>query len=121
MNVMSFIGAGMLLTGIVLRVWSINILGRHFTATVKVIDKHELIKIGPYKIVRHPSYLGALISITGCPLFLNNFYTCFFCFFAMMIAYYFRINVEENTLALKFGSDYKQYQENTYRLIPFIW
>ena len=77
---MSFIGAGMLLTGIVLRVWSINILGRHFTATVKVIDKHELIKIGPYKIVRHPSYLGALISITGCPLFLNNFYTCFFCF-----------------------------------------
>lgn len=121
LNVVSFIGMVMLLIGIVLRVWSINILGRHFTATVKVIDKHELIKTGPYKIVRHPSYLGALIAITGCPLFLNNFYTIFFCFFAMMIAYYFRINVEEKTLTLKFGPGYKQYQQNTYRLIPFIW
>lgn len=121
LNIVSFIGMAMLLIGIILRVWSINILGRHFTATVKVIDQHELIKTGPYKIVRHPSYLGALIAITGCPLFLNNFYTVFFCFFAMMIAYYFRINVEEKTLTLKFGLRYKQYQQNTYRLIPFIW
>lgn len=120
-NFFTCLGLAMLLTGIILRVWAIQILGKHFTATVKVIDKHELIRSGPYKIVRHPSYLGALIAITGCPLFLNNFYSVFFCFFAMMVAYYFRINVEEKALTYRFGSEYEQYRKNTYRLFPFIW
>src|SRR4051812_44421567 len=63
-NLMTIIGIILLLAGISLRVWSINILGKNFTAAVKVTKEHELIKTGPYRYVRHPSYLGALIAIT---------------------------------------------------------
>jgi protein-S-isoprenylcysteine O-methyltransferase Ste14 len=96
-------------------------LGKNFTATVKITKEHELIKTGPYKVIRHPSYLGALIAIIGCPVFLNNTYTIFISCIAMMIAYYFRINVEEKTLSNHFGEFYEDYKKTTYRLLPLIW
>jgi len=121
MNYVTGIGFTLLITGICFRVWSINVLGKNFTATVKITREHELIKTGPYKVIRHPSYLGALIAIIGCPIFLNNTYTTFIACIAMMIAYYFRINVEEKTLSGHFGEFYEAYKKNTYRLLPLIW
>jgi protein-S-isoprenylcysteine O-methyltransferase Ste14 len=120
-NLITVIGIIFLLSGIILRVWSINILGKHFTATVKVTKEHELIKYGPYRFIRHPSYLGALIAITGCPLFLNNRITVLICFTAMMLAYYFRIRFEEKALSAHFGKFYDDYKKSTYRLLPLIW
>ena len=120
-NSVTVIGIIFLVIGICFRVWSINVLGKNFTATVKITKEHELIKTGPYKLIRHPSYLGAFIAIIGCPVFLNNTYTIFISCVAMMIAYYFRINVEEKTLSNHFGKYYEDYKKNTYRLLPLIW
>jgi len=117
----TIIGLILLVIGICFRVWSINVLGKNFTATVKITEEHELIKSGPYKIIRHPSYLGAFIAIIGCPVFLNNTYTIFISCMAMVIAYYFRITVEEKTLSNHFGKYYEDYKKNTYRLVPLIW
>lgn len=121
MNFVSMTGLVMLLGGTAVRVWAIYILGKNFTATVKVTAKHELIREGPYSVVRHPSYLGALIAITGCPVFLNNIYSVFIAFFLMMLVYYFRITFEEKVLEEHFGNAYINYKKNTYRLLPFIW
>jgi protein-S-isoprenylcysteine O-methyltransferase Ste14 len=117
----TIIGLILLVIGICFRVWSINVLGKNFTATVKITEEHELIKTGPYKIIRHPSYLGAFIAIIGCPVFLNDTYTIFISCIAMVIAYYFRITVEEKTLSNHFGKYYEDYKKNTYRLVPLIW
>jgi protein-S-isoprenylcysteine O-methyltransferase Ste14 len=120
-NSVTVIGFIFLLIGICFRVWSINVLGKNFTATVKITREHELIKTGPYKFIRHPSYLGAFVAIIGCPVFLNNTYTIFISCIAMMVAYYFRINVEEKTLSNHFGKYYEDYKKDTYRLLPLIW
>jgi protein-S-isoprenylcysteine O-methyltransferase Ste14 len=120
-NSVTVIGFIFLLIGICFRVWSINVLGKNFTATVKITREHELIKTGPYKLIRHPSYLGAFVAIIGCPVFLNNTYTIFISCIAMTIAYYFRINVEEKTLSNHFGKYYEDYKKDTYRLLPLIW
>ena len=120
-NSVTVIGFIFLLIGICFRVWSINVLGKNFTATVKITREHELIKTGPYKLIRHPSYLGAFVAIIGCPVFLNNTYTIFISCIAMIIAYYFRINVEEKTLSNHFGKYYEDYKKDTYRLLPLIW
>src|SRR5215216_283760 len=50
-NFMTIVGLVFLFSGIFLRVWSINILGKNFTAAVKVTKEHELIKKGPYRYV----------------------------------------------------------------------
>ena len=120
-NFVSILGLIMLITGTVVRVWSIYVLGRNFTATVKVTEKHELISKGPYRIIRHPSYFGALVAICGCPVFLNNFFSIIISVVLMMSAYIYRIKFEEKALQEYFGNAYLEYKKNTYKLLPFIW
>lgn len=121
MNLKTMVGLVLLITGIVIRVWSIRILGRNFTATVKVTEKHSLITSGPYQYIRHPSYLGALIAITGCPLFLNNTFSVVIAACLMLTAYYFRIKFEEKALLHHFGEAYSEYKRHTFGLLPLIW
>lgn len=115
------IGAALLLTGIAIRVWAIRTLGKHFTATVTLTDDHQLVRSGPYRWVRHPSYLGAFMAIAGCPVFLNAWWATGIAIAAMTIAYYLRIGVEEKMLSSYFGDKYLDYSKQTKRIIPFIW
>ncbi len=119
--IITLLGALLLVTGIGIRVWAIQTLGKHFTATVMLNDDHRLVRSGPYQWVRHPSYLGAFMAILGCPVFLNAYWAVLIAFMAMTIAYYLRIGVEEKMLSAYFGEQYGEYQQNTKRIIPFIW
>lgn len=118
---LTLLGSFFLVTGIGIRVWAIQTLGKHFTATVTLTDDHRLVRSGPYRWVRHPSYLGAFMAILGCPLFLNAYWAVLIAFVAMSLAYYLRIGVEEKMLSAYFGKQYEDYQKNTKRIIPFIW
>jgi protein-S-isoprenylcysteine O-methyltransferase Ste14 len=117
-NIAGFI---ILWSGVLLRNYSIKILGRHFTATVQLQKGHQLITKGPYGIIRHPSYLGALIAMVGSAIFLNSFIGVVTAVVAMMVAYVIRINAEEKMLVSSFGTLYREYQKHTKKLIPFIW
>ncbi|MCY7421180.1 MAG: isoprenylcysteine carboxylmethyltransferase family protein [Chitinophagaceae bacterium] len=121
LNPIVYAGAILLIAGIAIRIYSIRTLGKHFTATAKINNDHELIKTGPYQFVRHPSYLGAFMAIIGMPLFLNDRWAILFVILAMSLAYYIRINVEEKMLSAFFGENYTQYKSNTKRIIPYIW
>lgn len=115
------VGLAMLTTGIAIRIWAIRTLGKHFTATVTLTDDHKFISSGPYKLVRHPSYLGAFMAIVGCPVFLNASWATLFAFIFMTIAYVIRITVEEKMLTSYFGISYEKYKRKTKMIIPFIW
>ena len=120
-SVFSVIGLLLLFGGILFRAVAIKTLGAHFTATVQIKEDHQLITKGPYSIVRHPSYLGAWLSITGCTIFLHSVVGTFLSIFGMFYAYYIRIRVEETALVDTFGEKYKAYQKTKARLIPYIW
>ncbi|CAO3573021.1 unnamed protein product [Mortierella alpina] len=47
--------------GSVLRRWSYSTLGQFFTYQLAIRPGHRLIKTGPYRYLRHPSYAGALL------------------------------------------------------------
>lgn len=115
------IGLAMIAGGIFIRVWAIRTLGKHFTATVTLTQNHRFISSGPYKLVRHPSYLGAFMAIVGCPVFLNASWATLFSFIFMTIAYVIRITVEEKMLTSYFGHSYEKYKRQTKMIIPFIW
>ncbi|KAF5327049.1 hypothetical protein D9619_005004 [Psilocybe cf. subviscida] len=59
------IGAGLLLTGTFIRLWAFAHMGDLFAFTAAVRKDHRLVTAGPYSIVRHPGYTGALISHPG--------------------------------------------------------
>jgi protein-S-isoprenylcysteine O-methyltransferase Ste14 len=114
-------GALLLIIGISIRVWAIQTLGKHFTATVTLTEGHQLVRSGPYRWVRHPSYLGAFMALIGCPLYLNSMWATVIAAVGMTVAYYIRIGVEEKMLSSYFGAQYEDYKKHTKRIIPFIW
>ena len=54
-------GVVLQLTGIGIRAWSMRTLGRAYTRTLRTEGGQPVIDDGPYRLVRHPGYLGSLL------------------------------------------------------------
>jgi protein-S-isoprenylcysteine O-methyltransferase Ste14 len=120
-NVLTIAGVICIVLGGILRYWAIKTLGRYFTASVSITDSQKISTAGPYKILRHPSYTGGLMTVVGTPLVLENTYSVFLALFLMILAYMFRIKAEEKAMIKTFGDLYRTYQQNTKKLIPLLW
>jgi protein-S-isoprenylcysteine O-methyltransferase Ste14 len=116
-----YTGLFMLGFGMLGRMYSIRMLGRMFTVNVNVSNNHRLVKTGIFKYIRHPAYLGVIISFVGFGLSLNNWLSLFIVSIAVSAVMIHRINIEEKALLEKFGAEYEVYQKSTYRLIPLIY
>jgi protein-S-isoprenylcysteine O-methyltransferase Ste14 len=116
-----FVGIGLMFAGMALRLYSISLLGRYFTFEVAVHTDQPVIEIGPYRYIRHPSYAGALITITGLGLTLGNWVGLIALLGCMVVAYGYRIPIEESALIDALGEPYKKYIRRTHRLIPFVY
>jgi len=118
-----FTGMGifMIASGLLLRIAAILTLGKFFTATARSTKQQILVKNGPYSLIRHPSYAGAIIVMTGVPVLLNNTVTFFSTVALLILAYSIRIKNEEKVLISIFGDKYVQYSQRVKKMIPHIW
>lgn len=115
-------GGGLLmLGGLSIRLWAISLLGRFFTATVRVQSGQQVVTGGPFRLVRHPSYLGSFLCIVSGALFLEAFLSCVAAIGIMLAAYMYRINAEETAMISSFGEEYLSYSSRSYRMIPGLW
>ncbi len=113
-------GQVLMWAGMVLRLWSVLVLGRFFRITVTVQDEHRLIDTGPYRFLRHPSYSGALLSMIGLGLAFGNWLSLAFLLLLPALAFAYRIQVEEAALRARFGPAYDGYAATRWRLVPFL-
>ena len=111
----------LLLTGIMLRVWAIVHLGKFFTVDVGIQQGHRVVQDGPYRFVRHPSYSGSMLAMTGIACLTFNWLGFLAIFGCSLAAYCLRMSVEEKVLLRSLGDDYRRYAERTKRLIPGIF
>ena len=86
-SLLTIAGACMIIAGISFRAWAVHSLGKYFTATVQIKEDHRLIKTGPYRIVRHPSYTGAFMAIIAGGVILGRLTGFIISCIAMIIAY----------------------------------
>lgn len=114
-------GLLLMATGMMLRFWSIRVLADFFTVDVAIREGHELIRRGPYRLLRHPSYTGALMTFLGFGLALGNLWSLLVVMVPVTIAFLRRIRIEERVLAEAFPAQYPEYARETKRLIPFVW
>lgn len=107
--------------GLALRVWSILTLGRFFNFTVVIQEGHHVVTNGPYRLLRHPSYTGMLVTRIGIGLALASWSAIAVILLLPMPAMIARIMVEERALSGALGAEYTDYSARTNRLIPRIW
>jgi protein-S-isoprenylcysteine O-methyltransferase Ste14 len=95
----------------------------NFFSTVVRIQKnrgHVVCDTGLYKIVRHPGYLGMIISLTGLPLITYSFWSIIPVSIAIILLL-IRTSLEDRTLKNELDG-YTEYTRKTRnKLIPMIW
>jgi protein-S-isoprenylcysteine O-methyltransferase len=114
-------GLVLIFIGMFVRLWAVYVLGRFFSRDLVIQPNHQLISVGPYRIVRHPAYLGSLMVIVGQAVFLGNWMLSLSCGFMVLFAYLERIIVEEKVLHQHFTQQFTNYSRRTWKIIPFIY
>jgi protein-S-isoprenylcysteine O-methyltransferase Ste14 len=118
---LTWVGVAIMISGVVFRQYAISFLGKFFTTTIQIKKDHELIQAGPYRYIRHPSYLGILIMAMGLGIAMSNWISLILCIVFPAIALMQRIKFEEMELEQHFGKQYQDYRKNTWRVIPHIY
>jgi protein-S-isoprenylcysteine O-methyltransferase Ste14 len=106
--------------GGVLRLAPVFVLGRRFSGLVAIQREHRLVTNGLYGVIRHPSYLGLIVSVLG--------WACAFrsgvgvaIAMLMLLVLLARIEAEERLLSETFGAEYDAYRARTWRLAPYVY
>jgi protein-S-isoprenylcysteine O-methyltransferase Ste14 len=105
---------GFVLTFVVLRA------NRYAASTIQITEGQTVVSTGPYALIRHPMYAGALPLLVGTPLALGSWWGLF-SLAVIVPALIWRLLDEEKFLARNLPG-YAEYQNTVkYRLVPFVW
>ncbi len=94
----------------------------HFEATVRIQKDrgHRVITVGPYKIIRHPGYLGGILWIVSTPLIIGSLFGLIPAGIAILLLV-IRTILEDKTLQNELNG-YPEYSKRVkYKLFPLIW
>lgn len=114
--------AGVSLTwaGIALNRWGRRTLGATYRPVVTVLDHHEVVARGPYRVVRHPMYAGTAVLCLGLGTTVAT-WPASLAWALPPLALLRRIRVEEEVLSRALGDRYEAYAGGRARLVPGVW
>lgn len=115
-----WIGVVLYVSGGVLRIWPVFVLGKRFSGLVAIQPGHTLVTDGIYRRIRNPSYLGLLVNAAGWALAFRSGVGLLLVALTM-IPLVARIRSEEALLRAQFGAEYDAYCAHTWRLIPGVY
>lgn len=101
-------------------IWRVYRENSFAAATVQVESSQDLVCSGPYSIIRHPMYLGAVLGLVGTPLALSSSWAAA-PVAVLILLIVLRIRDEERVLTGQLQG-YREYMNHVhYRLIPLVW
>lgn len=115
------VGLVLMVSGFVIFLWAMA-SNRFFSSFMRIqTDRGHIVETGgPYRYVRHPGYVGALLTYMASPLALASLWT-FIPAALLLLLFVLRTALEDRTLQaeLKGYADYAQ--RVRYRLLPGVW
>lgn len=95
-------------------------LGKQWALSARIVEGHELVTDGPYRLVRHPVYTGMFGMLAATGLAMSGWNALL----AGIVIFYagtrLRVKAEERLLKQAFGEEFERYAEETPQLLPFI-
>ncbi len=112
------LGLALAIAGVAFAMWSLATLGRHYDLELEVHGDHEVVKAGPYALVRHPLYLGLALHLIGACLATGNLLLMVGSLGVAFPIFYLRAATEERLLSAELGEAYDAYARTVPMLVP---
>ena len=96
-------------------------LGKNWSISLEVRERHALVQTGIYRFIRHPMYASFFVLALAQFLLLPNWVAGVAGLVGVSILYAFRARNEERLMYETFGSGHVHYMTKTKRLIPWIF
>jgi protein-S-isoprenylcysteine O-methyltransferase Ste14 len=96
-------------------------LGRNWSVTLEIRDRHRLVISGVYRHVRHPMYSAFWLWALAQALLLPNWIAGPSGIVGFGILFFLRVGPEEELMIATFGDDYRDYMGRTWRILPGIY
>jgi protein-S-isoprenylcysteine O-methyltransferase Ste14 len=103
--------------GFAFTIWARAFLGANWSGTVTIKVGHELIRTGPYRLVRHPIYTGIIMAAFGTALAYDR-WRCVVALPLLWFAFTVKRLKEEKFMRQTFGSQYDDYARTTGAIFP---
>lgn len=117
---LQYFGVALTAAGVAFAIWARLVLGRNWSAIVTVKEGHALIEKGPYAVVRHPIYSGALLAYIGTAIVFDQVRVLIALVFVLTLLVS-KIAIEERFMTQEFGARYTEYKRRVKALIPFVY
>lgn len=114
----AWVGVAFGFLGLATRLWAVLTLRERYTKTLLVHTDHAVERRGPYRWVRHPGYLGSLLVLNGIALASGNWVVLVSSLSVTLLAYTYRIRVEDRMLVGALGQPYADYRQQVRALLP---
>jgi len=113
--------SGVVLTvaGVAFAMWSRFVLGENWSSAVSIRKNHELIRIGPYRTVRHPIYTGMLMGLLGTALIVGEV-RGLLALVILWLGFYLKARMEEAVLTREFGAKFEAHAQHTGMFLPRV-
>jgi protein-S-isoprenylcysteine O-methyltransferase Ste14 len=106
--------------GLALAIWARRCLGRYWSGEITIKVGHQLVRGGPYRVLRHPIYT-ALLSLYAGTAMVSGELHALIGMALVILAYLRKIMLEEANLMKAFGADYGDYRRQTWALLPGLF
>jgi protein-S-isoprenylcysteine O-methyltransferase Ste14 len=106
-------------------VWLVNaavrVLGKQWALAARLVEGHNLITEGPYRLVRNPIYTGMFGMMLATGLAVTRWDALLLAIIVFLLGTYIRVRAEERLLRGQFGSEFDEYTRRVPAVIPGIW
>lgn len=95
-------------------------MGRNWSVVARMRSDHELVRTGPFAVVRHPIYLALFLYMLSFAIGFGHFAQLLIAVPFYWVGTIIRIREEEKLLRAQFGEDHARYVREVPAIIPFI-
>ena len=114
-----FAGLAIAIASAIFAAWAMWSLGKSYGIRMDLFDGHRLVTGGPYRLTRHPMYLGIVWFHFGATLAMESLALLVITLVYVIPFTAMRIQAEDRVLATGFGEEFQTFAGRTPALVPF--